>query len=399
MVRIEVLYDHMQRRLAATQTNLYRYIYHEIDWDDRLIMLKGPRGCGKTTLLLQHIKKDFPDRSKVLYISLDDLWFSGNDIAELVAHLYDHGVKYLFIDEVHYFPSWQQLIKNIYDNFPAMHVVYTGSSMLQIESSKADLSRRQVVYDMQGLSFREFIEFDAGLRFPAMEWNELLSTHAAAAEKICAEVKILPLFEKYLKQGYYPFYKEVKRGYYDRLKSIASLIVEQDYPKVEEISQATIMKVKRMLMVLASRVPQTPKMTELYKELETDRNQGLKMLNVLSQSGLLSLLSSKVNSFKQMSRPDKIYLDNPNLMYALVEQVNIGTLRETFFLNQVSHAHSVRYPRCGDFEVDDKYLFEIGGKSKSFDQIKDIENSFLAVDDTEIGRSNRIPLWMFGFLY
>ncbi len=395
----DVLYDNMLRRLSATQTSIRRYIYDEIDWDDRLIMLKGPRGCGKTTLLLQHIKETFPDKNKVLYVSLDDLWFANHDIIDLVSYLYTHEVNHIFIDEVHYHPSWQQLIKNIYDNYPTMHIVYTGSSMLQMESSKADLSRRQIIYNMQGLSFREFLRFDSNLNLPTVGWEELLANHASIAENICADIKILPLFEKYLKQGYYPFYKEVKRGYYDRIREMASLIVEQDYPKLEDVSQMTIMKIKKMLMVLASRVPQTPKMTELYKELETDRNQGLKMLHVLSRGGLLSLLSSEVNSLKNLARPDKIYLDNPNMMYALVQNVDTGTLRETFFLNQVRQAHTVLYPKKGDFEVDGHYLFEVGGKGKTFDQIKDINNSFLAVDNTEIGRSNRIPLWMFGLLY
>ena len=206
-------------------------------------------------------------------------------------------------------------------------------------------------------------------------------------------------FKKYLEVGYYPFYKAVHQGYYQRLQNVANQVIEVDYPNVEDITMSTIRKTKKLLMILAERVPQLPKMNELYKELETDRNQGLKMLYALQRGGLLFLLSDDAKSPDNLSRPDKIYVNNPTMMFALTPKVDTGTLRETFFCNQLSQSHEVRYPKAGDFLVDRKYLFEVGGKGKNFDQIKDIPDSYLAVDNTEVGHRNRIPLWMFGLLY
>ena len=403
-MNVEPLYNNLNRRVGTTQTQLMRYSYASIDWDDRLIAIKGPRGCGKTTLILQHIKKDFKNRDNLLYISLDDLWFANNNVVELIDMLYAQGLTHIFIDEVHYYSHWKQLIKNLYDNYPNLHIVYTGSSMLEIEKSRVDLSRRQIMYEMQGLSFREYLLFENLLEMPTVTLDNLLENHQQIAEQVVARLggineKVLPLFGKYLEMGYYPFYKDVKRGYHSRLKEVANLIIEQDYPKIEDVSQSTIQKMRKMLMVLANRVPQTPNMVELCRELETDRNQGLKMLNALEKGGLLGLLSKETKTLKHLARPDKIYLNNTNLMYALVTNPDIGTIRETFFFNQLSQSHSLLYPAEGDFKVDGKYTFEVGGKGKSFTQIKDLPASYLAVDGIEIGHHNRIPLWMFGLLY
>ena len=400
----EPLYNSFNRRLASTQLHLFRYSFTQIDWNDRLIAIKGPRGCGKTTLILQHIKKDFKNRDNLIYISLDDLWFASNDIIAFIDNLCEQGLTHLFIDEVHYYSNWKQLLKNIYDNYPDLHVVYTGSSMLELEKSRVDLSRRQIMYDMQGLSFREYLRFENKLDWPAVTLEELLGKHQLIAEQIVAQLhesgeKVLPLFAKYLQTGYYPFYKEVKSGYFYRLQEIVNIIIEQDYPKIADVSQATIKKMKKMLMVLASRVPQTPNMSELYRELETDRNQGLKMLNAIEKGGLLNLLPSETKSLKNMSRPEKIYLNNTNLMFALVPNPDVGTIRETFFFNQLGQLHALTCPNAGDFMVDGRYLFEVGGKGKTFSQIKDLPDSYLAVDNMEVGHHNRIPLWLFGFTY
>lgn len=399
--QISYLIKIFQRKLAATPMSFFRYLYPVIDWNDTLIGIKGPKGCGKSTLLLQHIKESFrgKDLEKALYVSLDNLWFSTHDIIDVVDYHYTHGGTHLFIDEIHYHKHWQTLLKNITDDFPGLHVAYTGSSMLQMESSEGDLSRRLAMYEMRGLSFREFLEYEGILQLPAVTLEQLLDDHVSIAIDVCGKTKILEHFKKYLEVGYYPFYRSVHHGYYQRLQSVANQVIEVDYPIVDDITMSTIRKTKKLLMLLAERVPQLPKMNELYKELETDRNQGLKMLYALQRGGLLLLLSDNTKSPDNLSRPDKIYINNPTMMYALSPQIDTGTLRETFFMNQLSQGHEVRYPKAGDFLVDRKYLFEVGGKGKTFDQIKDIPNSFLAVDNTETGHGNRIPLWMFGLMY
>lgn len=399
--QIEFLNRIFKRRLLATPMTFSRYLYDKIDWRDTLIGIKGPKGCGKTTLLLQHIRKTFTgnDIEKVLYVSLDNLWFSSHDVLDVVEYHYTHGGTYLFIDEIHYYKHWQTLLKNINDDYPGLYVVYTGSSMLQIDSNEGDLSRRQTMYEMRGLSFREYLEYEGIVKTEALTLERLLCDHVQVAMKICAETKILGAFKKYLEVGYYPFYKMVSRGYYQRLESVANQVIEVDYPNIDDVTLSTIRKAKKLLMLLAERVPQLPNMNELYRELETDRNQGLRMLYALQRGGLLQLLGDNTKSPGNLSRPDKIYLNNPTLMYALTPYIDIGTLRETFFLNQLSQGHEVRYPKTCDFLVNRKYLFEVGGKNKTFGQIKDIPDSYLAVDDTEIGHKNRIPLWMFGLLY
>lgn len=399
--QINYLVKIFQRKLSATPMSFFRYLYPMIDWNDTLIGIKGPKGCGKSTLLLQHIKEAFKgkDIEKALYVSLDNLWFSTHDVIEVVDYHYTHGGTHIFIDEIHYYKHWQTLLKNISDDYPGLHVAYTGSSMLQMESSEGDLSRRLAMYEMRGLSFREFLEYEGILQLPTFTLEQLLAEHVSIAMDICDKTKILEHFKKYLEVGYYPFYKSVHHGYYQRLQSVANQVIEVDYPIVDDITMSTIRKTKKLLMLLAERAPQLPKMNELYKELETDRNQGLKMLYALQRGGLLLLLSNNAKSPDNLSRPDKIYINNSTMMYALSPRVDTGTLRETFFMNQLSQRHEVRYPKAGDFLVDRKYLFEVGGKSKTFDQIKDIPDSYLAVDNTEMGHRNRIPLWMFGLLY
>lgn len=396
---VEQLFTTSNRRVNAVPTSFHRYMYDKTDWSDRLISIMGPRGCGKTTVMLQHIKEDIEDRGTALYVSLDNLWFASHDIKEVVEYHYTHGGKYLFLDEVHYYPMWQRLIKNLYDEYPDLKIVFTGSSMLQIDHAQADLSRRLAPYKMQGMSFREYLRFEKLYDMDALSFDDLISNHLQIAMEMTGKLKILPIFEKYCKTGYYPFYKEAGKIYGQRLMMVANQILESDYPAIEEVSISTIRKARKMLMLIAESVPQVINMSKLFRELETDRNQGLKMLYALQRSGLVRLLGDDAKSVNRMSRPDKIYLDNPNLMYALSTRVDIGTLRETFFFSQVSAVSEVNYPKQGDFLVNHKHLFEVGGHNKSFEQIKDQPDSYLALDGIEIGHGNRIPLWMFGLLY
>lgn len=388
------------RRLQGTPEGFKRYLIDKIDWRDNLIAIKGAKGTGKTTMLLQHIKESFTDKDKALYLSLDNLWFETHSINDLVEYHYTHGGTHLFLDEVHYYSKWKTLIKNINDDYPGLHVVYTGSSMLKINSGVADLSRRQLPYTLHGMSFREYLLYEGLAEMEPISLDLLLRDHRRIAEDILSNgMKILPAFGEYLRYGYYPFYKSVYSGFEIRLQQVVNHVLENDYPIIEGVEQSTIRKTKKMFMILAEQVPQTPNMSNLYNELETDRNQGLKMLYALEKAGLLALLSDKPKHIDKLSRPEKIFMDNSNLMYAYAMAPNIGTVRETFFLSQLAVDHSVTYPAKGDFLVDGKYLFEVGGRKKSFEQIKDVADSYLAVDDTEIGHHNRIPLWMFGLLY
>lgn len=388
------------RRLQGTPEGFKRYLIDKIDWRDNLIAIKGAKGTGKTTMLLQHIKESFTDKDKALYLSLDNLWFETHSINDLIEYHYTHGGTHLFLDEVHYYPKWKTLIKNINDDYPGLHVVYTGSSMLKIDSGVADLSRRQLPYTLHGMSFREYLLYEGLAEMEPISLDLLLRDHRRIAEDILSNgMKILPAFGEYLRYGYYPFYKSVYSGFEIRLQQVVNHVLENDYPIIEGVVQSTIRKTKKMFMILAEQVPQTPNMSNLYNELETDRNQGLKMLYALEKAGLLALLSDKPKHIDKLSRPEKIFMDNSNLMYAYAMAPNIGTVRETFFLSQLAVDHSVTYPAKGDFLVDGKYLFEVGGRKKSFEQIKDVADSYLAVDDTEIGHHNRIPLWMFGLLY
>lgn len=397
---INTLIQGYHNRLRATNSTFYRNIYSTIDWEDKLICIKGAKGVGKSTLILQHIRDTFKNIDDALFLSLDNLWFTTHDLYEVAQCFYAHGGRYLFLDEVHHYKPWQMALKNIYDDCPDMHIVFSGSSLLQLENGLADLSRRVVEYPLYGLSFREYLMFEGIVNMPAISLEELLANHTSIAMSITSQTKdILVHFAHYLEHGYYPFFKEVKRGYQQRLQRVVNHILEVDYPAIEEVEINTIRKAKKMLMVLAEQVPQMPTMSDLYRELETDRNQGLKMLYALQRAGLLGLLSDNAKALKMLSRPEKILLDNPNLMYAVGSKPETGTLRESFFFNQLSHVATVYYPHKGDFLVDKKYLFEVGGKSKTFEQIADEPNSYLAIDGVETGSRNRIPLWMFGLLY
>ena len=396
------LFDAMEHRAKQVETGFHRYLCSKIDWRDHLICIKGARGTGKTTMLLQHYIEEYrrKKRGDALYVSADDLWFSTHSLADVASYMHSHGLVKLFVDEIHHMADWQRVIKNLTDEYGDIDIAYSGSSLLKIERGKADLSRRQAVYDLRGLSFREYLEFEGVASFPAVSLDDILSGHREIAGDIAASVKVLPHFSKYAKVGFYPFYKSVHGLYGARLNDVVNQTLESDLPAVEDVTPATIRKIKRMLMVLSESCPQLPKMNALFAEIETTRVQGLTMLDILERAAFVQQLKSEKASLKNLSRPDKIYPDNPNMMFALVGRVDIGTLREAFFLNQLRGAgHDVKYPPQGDFNVDGRWLFEVGGPGKGFNQIKDLPDSFVVADDMEIGFGNKIPLWLFGFLY
>ena len=396
---IQPLFDSYHRKLAKVDLRFKRYLYSQINWKARLIGIKGARGVGKTTMLLQHILENYKDVDRTLYVSLDDLWFSSFTLMDLVDWAYQHGIMRLYLDEVHRYENWAVNLKNIYDNYPDMSIVYTSSSLLIMDNAKVDLSRRQTAYTLGGLSFREFLALEQVIDIEPIPLIELLKNHVSHAMRIVKEIKVAPLFEAYLEHGCYPFYRESVEDFAPRLREVVSLVIDTDLPSVENVSFETVQKVKRLLMLISERVPFVPNMSELWKQLETNNELGLRMLYALDKAQILGLLTSKAKNYKYLFKPDKIFLGNPNLMHALCSLVDKGNERETFFFSQLSLANDLKYPKNGDFLVNDKYLFEVGGKRKNFEQIADMPNSYLAVDDTEVGVGNRIPLWMFGLLY
>jgi hypothetical protein len=393
------LEEFFQTKAKSVNTRFVRYLYNRINWDVRLIGIKGEKGVGKTTLLFQRIKLAHKGNNDVFYASLDNLWFQSHTLMELVDWLYIHGIRYLFLDEVHKYKDWSIVIKNIYDTYADLNIVYTGSSILEIDYSRADLSRRQTLYSLHGLSFREYLVLHKKVDVPPVSLQQLLEAHIELGEQICQQIPVIKYFEQYLKEGCYPFQLEAGNDYLLRLAEIINLEIETDLPAVEKLSYATIQKTKQLLMVVAQNVPLVPNISKLSAQLETTRDQCLKLLYALDRAGLLMLLTKEIKDYKHLVNPEKIYLGNTNLMFALCGNINEGTLRETFFLHQLTCDHQVCSSRQGDFMVDNTYLFEVGGKGKTFEQIKDLPSSYLAVDGIETGGRNRIPLWMFGFLY
>ena len=350
-------------------------------------------------MLLQHILENYDDIDRTLYASLDDLWFATHSLIDLVDWADRHGISRLYLDEVHRCEGWSQVLKNVYDNYPDMSIVYTGSSLLVIDNAVADMSRRQTSYTLYGLSLREYLELEGILSYEPVPLEDLPGSHVRIAMDIIGRIKIAPVFERYLSQGYYPFYRESPEDFPMRLRETVAAVIDSDLPSVERVTFETLQKVKKLLMIISEHVPFRPSMSELWRQLSTDNESGLKMLYALDKAQILTLLNVKAKSYKYLTKPDKIYLANPNLMHALCPQVDIGNERETFFLSQLRVGHDISFPNRGDFLIDGKYMFEVGGKGKSFEQIAGVSDSFLAVDDTDVGYGNRIPLWLFGFLY
>lgn len=399
-MEIDDLYINSDRLIASISMEHKRYLYHEINWENRLICIKGARGVGKTTMLKQYLKEHYLANHKALYVTLDDFWFTNHHLIDVAEYHYLHGGTVLFVDEVHHYPfvTWSMELKNIYDRYPEMQVVFTGSSMLQIDNTLADLSRRCVFYDMYGMSFREYLDFYNIMNAPKVSLEVLLQNHVKIGLDITSEVKILAKFQDYLHYGYYPFYKEVTDSYEKILQQIAANIIEVDIPAVEKIEYSTVVKLKRFFALISQMVPFSVNATELSKNIEVPRQSINKMLVLLKKSALVNLLYNGKNTMGQLAKPEKVYLENPNLMYALTPRADIGNIRETFFANQLMRNHEVTFSGKGDFLVDSTYTFEVGGKNKKFDQIKDVSKSFLAVDDIDTGYGGKIPLWMFGLL-
>ena len=397
---MDTLFKRYGRLLADTDLRFTRFLYDKINWDNRLIVIKGAKGVGKTTLMLQHIKRTFTNVEKALYVSLDHIWFANHTLLELAEYHYTHGGTHLFLDEVHKYKNWQQEIKNIYDSYPSLHIVVTGSSMLKLEESlTADLSRRHRAYTMEGLSFREYLKLEQVADLPVLSLETILNNHFTEASQITSKVKVLQHFEKYIESGYYPFYREEGDGFPDRLQQVIDTVVTVEIPAVSHIEYDSVYKVKQLLAILAELKPYTLNISSLCTTLQASRNNVLKLLDLMDKAALVRRLYATESGMNMLTKPEKILFYNTNLMYCLTPQVDSGTIRETYLASQVGVNHKLYMPCKGDLVVDGKWLFEVGGKGKGFSQIKDIKDSFVVTDNMEIGHGNKIPLWLFGLLY
>jgi len=397
---MDVLIEKSYQKVRDADTRFIRSIMDKIDWNDRLIGIRGTRGVGKTTLLLQRIKKILGNTNETLYVSLDNLWFAEHSLLDLVDFFVKRGGKFLFLDEVHKYPQWAQAIKNIYDDFPALKVVFTGSSLLEILNAHADLSRRAIVYDIQGLSYREFLNITQKTNFQSISLSDVLENHKEISDEILSKVKPLQFFSDYLQHGYYPFFTEGIARFSYRLEEVVNLILEVELPLLRNVEPAYVPKIKQLLQIVSESVPFIPNIDNLSKRIEIHRNTLLSYLYYLQETCLTNHLHKDISGINRLQKPEKIYLENTNLAYTLAENnTDIGNVRETFFLNQLSYNHIVECPNSGDFWVDKKFLFEIGGKSKSGKQIKGTNNSYIAADNIEYGFDKKIPLWQFGMLY
>jgi predicted AAA+ superfamily ATPase len=396
------LFEKQERLLKNTSTDFTRLLIHEIDWTMRLIGIKGARGVGKSTLLLQYIKmrRKHTSPRTLLYVSLDQYWFSHTSLYTLAEDFVKQGGEHLFLDEVHKYENWAQEIKNIYDDFPELKVVFTGSSLLEILNARADLSRRAVVYNLQGLSYREYLNFELGTQFQPIAFSDILSHTTDITGAINEKIKPLAHFNTYLKQGYFPFYKESKDLYSIRLAEIINMILDIELPLLRNVEVSYLGKLKVLLQIIAASVPFVPNVSKLSEKTGVNRNTLVQYLYYLEESGITKNLTKDSFGISKLQKPNKVYLENTNFAFTIApENTNVGNLRETFFLNQLSYQHKVNYTEKTDFIVDDTYFFEIGGAQKNRSQIQTLSHAFIVSDGIEYGTAHRIPLWLFGFLY
>lgn len=397
---MDILFEKFQKKLSFISLGFKRSLLDQINWNARLIGIKGARGVGKTTLMLQYIKENLPLDQSTLYVSLDNIWFAENKLADLVDLFVKRGGRFLFLDEVHKYPNWSQEIKNIYDDYPELKVVFTGSSLLEILNARADLSRRSVIYTLQGLSFREYLGLIGQGDFISLSFQDILTNHIALAKEISARIKPLVFFDQYLRFGYFPFFQEEQDLYYHRLGEVINMTLEVELPLLRKVEISYVQKLKQLLQIISESAPFTPNVSKLAERIGVNRNTFATYLNFLQEANLTKNLYKDASGITALQKPDKIYLENTNFQFALAPQTaNQGSVRETFVANQLSYLHQIEYADQGDFKVNGKVVFEVGGKNKKQRQIENLNDSYILSDDIEIGFGNRIPIWLIGFLY
>lgn len=398
---MEKLIELFRKKMTVPLPVFERELERKINWNARLISVRGSRGTGKTTLFLQHIKKTFSNNlNKVLYVNLDNIYFSNNTLVELAEKFASRGGTHLFIDEVHKYENWSKEIKNLYDDFPELHIAFTGSSLLEILNGRADLSRRILVYELTGLSFREYLSLIKAHDFPIFTLEEILKNNEQISAEIASKIKPFEFFDDYLSFGYYPYFLEGKDDYFNRLNETLNMILEVELPMLRGLEIAYIPRIKKLLAVIGESAPFIPNITQLATKIGISRQTLLIYLKYLEDAKLINQLYKKSRGLSVLEKPEKILMENTNLIELFNgENANTGSRRETFVLNQLLHSHKVDFSEESDFFVDSKYTFEVGGKNKKRKQIQEIPDSYIIADDIEFGTDRRIPIWLLGFMY
>lgn len=386
------LYETMHRLLANTTSNFHRYVYDRINWDNRMLGLVGPRGVGKTTLFLQHIKRA-DQVNQTLFVSADNFYFSDHTLFDTAEIFNKSGGTYFYIDEVHKYEGWSRELKAIYDAFPDLHVYFTGSSILDIERGEADLSRRAPKYSMQGLSFREFLVMRYEIETPALSLEDILA-HKAVIPGVDHP---LVYFKEYLASGYYPFGQDL--DFSIELEQVINRTLEVDIPQFANMTAATGRKLRKLLALVSTLAPFKPNMTKLASQIEASRNNLEDYLLLIEKAGMIAQLREASTSINGFGKIEKVYLDNTNILYTLSDSLpDVGTVRETFFFNQMRVNQEVTSSLISDFQIGD-HTFEVGGKNKGQKQIREATQGYVVKDDIEYGHGNIIPLWAFGLNY
>jgi len=398
---MDILFSFQDNLLKQVTNNFYRSLYDRINWQQRMLAIKGLRGAGKTTLILQYIKYKLGNaRNEALYVTADHHWFYTHTLLEVADEHYKNGGRHLFIDEVHKYPGWSNELKLIYDGYPDLKVAFTSSSALDIYRGEADLSRRVISYELTGLSFREFLELSGTASIETFSFQAIRKDHVKIAKHITNQFQPLPVFKNYLTYGYLPIYTENSATEISqKLEQIINTTVESDLSYIQQYTAATAHKVKRLLGILAESVPFKPNISALAKKLDVSRDSIYAWLVHLQKARLLNLLSPQGKGTSLLQKPEKIYLENTNLSFALKSIPDVGSIRETFLLNQLlNNGLDVHFPKSGDFFTNDTFI-EVGGKTKTAKQVDQYDQFIVAADQIEIGYKDKVPLWLFGMLY
>lgn len=399
---METLYARHDQYLQVTPTEIVRQCMYDIDWNAPILSLRGPKGVGKSTLMRQHIKLNYAaDDRSVLYCSVDGIYFSTHKLIDLAALFYRNGGKHLYLDEIHKYENWSREIKEIGDLYPDLQIVLSGSSLLSLNDGQADLSRRCINHDISGLSFREYLRFYKGIDVPRFRLEDILQRPVEICRLLNGLCKPVVEFHEYLRVGYYPFYLHYSRSYSTAIEQVINHVIDQELPAICHVEVANCRKVKALMGILCSTVPFEVDISRMSIQSGLQRNTVIDYLSYLQKAGLLQLLYSDIKNVKKMQKPDKIYLENSNMLYALaISDVPVGTARETFVVNQFTYEHEVEYgKKQGDFRVDGTYVFEVGGIGKSFEQIADVPNSYILADDIDSPQGKKLPIWLVGLLY